>query len=78
MKTSTAKFSTTRADSSNLATSDIGGAVPKLHGSVPMGNRQPWNLSNKDIDLSCPRNLHIGLEKAASNLAIDDIPGARP
>jgi len=55
------------------------GANPKIHGSRPIGNKQPWNLSNKDIDRSVPRNLHIGLDtKPILNMKTEDIPGAQP
>lgn len=54
------------------------GAQPKLHGSVSMGNRQPWNYCNKDIERSVPRNLHIGLDKPSLNLKTDDIYFANP
>ena len=54
------------------------GASPKIHGSKPLGTKQPWNLSNMDIDRSNPRNLHIGLNKPETNMKTQDIDGTKP
>ena len=53
-------------------------ASPKIHGSKPLGTKQPWNLSNMDIDRSNPRNLHIGLNKPETNMKTQDIDGTKP
>ena len=54
------------------------GASPRIHGSKALGNRQPWNLSNLDIDRSAPRSLHVGLNKLETNMKTEDIHGAKP
>lgn len=79
MKTTTSKFIATRSSSLNLFTSDIHGAVPKLHGNKQVDpNKQQWNLSNWDIDRSIPRQLHIGLAKNENSLRTNDIKFAQP
>mmetsp|Transcript_9374 Transcript_9374/g.14267 ORF Transcript_9374/g.14267 Transcript_9374/m.14267 type:complete len:92 (+) Transcript_9374:31-306(+) len=56
MKTNTKKFSTMRTFSNNMGTSDISGAVPKLHGSRPVqATKEQYNLANHDIERSAPR-----------------------
>lgn len=79
MKTSTTKFESTRGASQNMATSDIFGAVPKLHGNrVVQAAKAQNNLNNFDIERSVPRQLHIGLNKPEANLLTQDIEGAKP
>jgi hypothetical protein len=91
MKTTTFKFQSMRSSSMNLATNDIEGklsnsvssqtvigASPKVHGSKPIGNKLPWNLSNLDIERSSPRALHVGLSKQENNMRTEDILGAKP
>ena len=66
-KTTTKKFVTTRAGSSNLYTCDIEGkldrdttgAQPKLFGSRRVNKPDVQNY-NCDIDGSMPRQLHVG------------------
>jgi len=61
-----------RTLSNNLATNDIQGAAPKLHGSQQV-NKAEYINANWDIDRSGPRALHIGLYKKETNLATNDI-----
>lgn len=79
MKTTTFKFQTGRGVSHNLATNDIHGAVPKLHGSRAISvNKEQFNLQNHDIERSAPRQLHIGLNKPENCMKTEDILGAKP
>jgi len=77
MKTTTRKFDTRRMESSNLHTSDIIGASPKLHGSRQV-NKPEFQNTNWDIARSSPAALHIGLNKPQANLSTQDILGATP
>jgi len=79
MKTTTSKFATVRGLSHNLATNDIQGAVPKLHGSRAVSStKEQFNLMNHDIERSAPRQLHIGLNKQENAMRTDDILFAKP
>jgi len=77
VSTKTNKFSSMRTISNNLATTDIQGAAPKLHGSQQV-NKPEFINANWDIDRSGPRALHIGLYKNETNLKTGDIQGAAP
>ena len=65
-----------RTASQNLDIGDIEGAKPKLHGSKQVN--KPDGTANWDIDRSCPRALHVGLNKPEYNLAAKDIGGSEP
>ena len=79
MKTTTYKFNSIRAQSTNLSNADIFGkfptttdffigSKPKLHGSrYPTVTKPQWNLSNADIERSAPRSLHLGLSSKIDN-----------
>jgi len=77
LKTTTAQFTTVRNTSSNLHTSDIHGAVPKLHGSKQV-NKPDFMNQNWDIERAGPRALHMNLYKVETNLNTQDIGGAQP
>jgi hypothetical protein len=80
MKTTTSKFTSPRGLSNNLATTDIDGAVPKLHGNKNIqATKQQWNLTNNDIEGSGPRHLHMSLNnKPDLQMKTNDIKWANP
>lgn len=89
-KTTTKKFLSNRQTNNNLYTLDIEGifpfyaysifqigAQPKLFGSKAI-NKPDLQNYNADIEGTCPRQLHMQLEKPEYNLATDDIKGTKP
>ncbi|CDW75394.1 UNKNOWN [Stylonychia lemnae] len=66
-----------RSVSHNLATNDIQGAQPKQWVKETI-SRPEFLGQNWDIDRSCPRALHMGLNKPEYNLSNSDIEKSKP